>query len=62
MYLIFLDSHVPYWLMEKLEIEKIATLNQEVNHVQSSVPPVVIPTLQCNTNAVKQQQRTIGPK
>ena len=42
--------------------EWLTTLNQEVNHVQSSVPPVVIPTLQCNTNAVKQQQRTIGPK
>ena len=30
--------------------------------ITSSVPPVVIPTLQCNTNTVKQQQRTIGPK
>ena len=40
----------------------LTTLNQEVNHVQSSVPPIVIPTLQCNTNAVKQQQQSIDPK
>ena len=42
--------------------EWLTTLNQEVNHVESSVLPVVIPTLQCNTNAVKRQQGTIGPK
>ena len=36
-------------MLSMSEIGRLITLNQEVNHVQSSVPPVVIPTLQCNT-------------